>query len=193
MSNFENYYKVTQNKKPSKLIQTFFMSEYDNHLENKKAVDLGCGTGVDTQFLLSHGFEVTAIDNQSQVEEIFQNKSLNTEKLKLIIDDFSKIEIPNADLILANMSLFFVTENFDFFIQNLLTKVNSNGFILANFLGEEDEWAKRKTTVKKDELLDYFKGFKMFYFSEEKYYKKTADGINKFWHVYTVIAQKTPL
>ena len=190
MNNFENYYKATLNNRPSKLIQNFFAFEYSNDLTGKKAIDLGCGTGADTQFLLSKGFEVTAIDNQEQVKEIFKNKEINTEKLDIKIGDFSKIEIPNADLLLANMSLFFVTENFELFIQNLLNKVNQNGFFIANFLGEEDEWAESKTTVKKDELLNYFKDFKMLYFSEEKYYKKTARGINKFWHVYSVIAQK---
>lgn len=30
----------------------------------------------------------------------------------------------------------------------------------------------------------------MQYFSEEKYYKDTANGKSKFWHVYIVIAQK---
>ncbi len=190
MSNFENYYKTTINKPPSKLIQNFFAFEYSNNLTNKKAVDLGCGTGADTQFLLSKGFEVTAIDNQEQVKEILKNKGINTKKLNIQIGDFSKIEIPNSNLILANMSLFFVTENFNSFIQNLLTKVNKNGFFVANFLGVEDEWARSKTAVQKDELLNYFKDFKMFYFSEEKYYKKTASGINKFWHIYSIIAQK---
>lgn len=32
----------------------------------------------------------------------------------------------------------------------------------------------------------------MFYFSEEKYYKNLALGGNKYWHVYTIIAQKNP-
>lgn len=46
------------------------------------------------------------------------------------------------------------------------------------------------TTVEKDELLSYFKDFKIMFFSEEKYYKDTIDEKEKFWHVYTVIAQK---
>lgn len=190
MSNFENYYKKTINNRPSKLIQNFFAFEYSNNLAGQKAIDLGCGAGADTQFLLSKGFDVTAIDNQEQVKSILQSKELNTEKLDIKIGDFSKIEIPNADLILANMSLFFVTENFDLFLQNLLTKINSKGFFIANFLGKEDEWAKTKSTVEKDDLLNYFKDFKMLYFSEEKYFKNTASGTNKFWHIYSIIAQK---
>ena len=49
---------------------------------------------------------------------------------------------------------------------------------------------KYRTTIEKEELFEFFKYFKMFYFSEEKYYKDTARGINKFWHVYTVMEKK---
>lgn len=89
------------------------------------------------------------------------------------------------------MSLFFVKDNFEEFLKNLLKRVNKKGFILANFLGKEDDWngTKTKTTVEKEELLSFFKEFKINYFSEEKYYKETALGKNKFWHIYTIIAQ----
>lgn len=57
-------------------------------------------------------------------------------------------------------------------------------------MGKEDDWNKIRATVEKEKLLEYFKDFEMFYFSEEKYYRDTTDGKSKFWHVYTVIAQK---
>ena len=151
---------------------------------------MGCGTGNDTAFLLDKGFKVTAIDQEEQVNEIIKNKNLNEENLKIIINDFSKIEITNSDLILANYSLFFVKDNFDEFIEKILKNINLKGFFVGNFVGKEDDWNKARTTVDKEKLLEYFKDFKMFYFSEEKYYKDTANGNSKFWHVYTVIAQK---
>ena len=88
------------------------------------------------------------------------------------------------------MSLFFVKENFNLFLKDLLEKVNKSGFIVANFLGKEDEWNGIKTTIEKDELLKSFKNYEINYFSEEKYYKATALGKNKFWHIYTIMAQK---
>ena len=63
-------------------------------------------------------------------------------------------------------------------------------FSAGNFLGKEDDWIKKMTTVEKDELLSYFSDFKIMFFSEEKYYKDTIDEKEKFWHVYTIIAQK---
>ena len=63
-------------------------------------------------------------------------------------------------------------------------------FSAGNFLGKEDDWIETKATVEKDKLLKYFSEFKIMYFSEEKYYKDTIGEKEKFWHVYTVIAQK---
>lgn len=190
MKNSKEYYKVTKNNPPSGLIRRFFTNKYNEKLSGNTAIDLGCGVGNDTEFLISKGFKVTAVDSQEEVKEIFENKNLDKEKLDLIIGDFSQIELPKADLIFANMSLFFVKDNFELFLKSLLEKVNKNGFFVANFLGKEDEWKDKRTTIEKDELLYYFKDFEVNYFSEEKYYKDTALGINKFWHVYTIMAKK---
>lgn len=190
MKKSKEYYKVTKNNPPSGLIRRFFTNKYNEKLSGNTAIDLGCGVGNDTEFLISKGFKVTAVDSQEEVKEIFENKNLDKEKLDLIIGDFSQIELPKADLIFANMSLFFVKDNFELFLKSLLEKVNKNGFFVANFLGKEDEWKDKRTTIEKDELLNYFKDFEVNYFSEEKYYKDTALGINKFWHVYTIMAKK---
>lgn len=190
MRNPEKYYEETMNNKPSALIRKFFINNYNKKLQGNAAIDLGCGVGNDTAFLLDKGFKVTAIDQEEPVNELIKNKNLNEENLKIIIDDFSKIEISNNDLLLANFSLFFVKENFDKFIEKLLDNINSKGFFVGNFLGKEDDWSEIRTTVKKEKLLEYFKDFEIVYFSEEKYYKDTANGKSKFWHVYTVIAQK---
>ena len=190
MKNSKEYYKATINKKPSGLIRNFFLKKYNEKLNGNTAIDLGCGAGNDTEFLISKGFKVTAIDSEEQVKDILDSKNIDKENLDVIIGDFSKIEIPKADLIFANMSLFFVKDNFEEFLKNLLGKVNKKGFVVANFLGKEDDWNGTKTTIEKEKLLEYFKYFDINYFSEEKYYSKTALGENKFWHVYTIMAQK---
>ncbi|MBR3254649.1 MAG: methyltransferase domain-containing protein [Clostridia bacterium] len=187
---FKDYYNATINNQPSPLIRRIFFNKYNEEMLGNTAIDLGCGTGNDTQFLISKGVKVTAVDNQEVVRDILKSKNLDKEKLDILIGDFAKIELPKADLIYANMSLFYIKENFELFIKNLIEKVNKNGLFAANFLGTEDDWSKSKTTVKKEELLNYFEDFEMKYFSEEKFYKDTVQGINKFWHVYTIIGKK---
>lgn len=194
MKNIEGikeFYKKTINQNPSASIRRFFLNNYNENFQGNTAIDLGCGAGNDTEFLISKGFEVTAIDNNEQVKSILESRNLNSEKLKIILGDFSKIELPKADLVNANFSMHYVKENFDEFIVNLLQNViNPKGVFIGNFLGKEDEWKETFTTVEKEKLLDYFNGYNILYFSEEKYYQDTARKKNKYWHVYTIIAQK---
>lgn len=187
----KEFYKKTINKNPSAPIRTFFLKNYNQNFKGTTAIDLGCGAGNDTEFLISKGFNVTAVDNNEQVKEIIESRNLDSNKLKITIDDFSKIELPKADLVNANFSMHYVKENFDEFIVNLLQNViKHKGVFIGNFLGKEDEWKETFTTVEKERLLEYFKGYNILYFSEEKYYQDTARKKNKFWHVYTIIAQK---
>lgn len=191
MKNATEFYQNSIKKnKSSKLLSTFFKLKLDEKLPGKTAIDIGCGAGNDTVFLLNKGFKVTSIDNDSQVENLIKDRIENTNNLEIIIDDFSKVNISKADLIFANFSLFFVKKDFNKMLENMLESVNKKGFFVGNFLGEEDEWKKSKTVVGKDELLKYFSKYKIMYFSEEKYYKDTITKKQKFWHVYTVIAQK---
>lgn len=190
MLNADKYYEKTESNKPSPLLRKFLSNGYNKQLNGNIAIDLGCGAGNDTIELINNGFNVTAIDSEVRVKEILQRRIPDSEKLNIIINDFSKIKLPKADLIIANMSLFFVKDNFNIFIKNMLKSLNENGFFIGNFLGKEDAWADNRTTIDKEILLEFFKEFKMFYFSEEKYYKNLALGGNKYWHVYTIIAQK---
>ena len=191
MINPEKYYKVTMENNPSILIRKFFMYKYDKRLQGNIALDLGCGVGNDTEFLLSKGFKVTAVDCEESVKNIFENKNIKSDSLDIIIGDFSKIKLPSVDLALANFSMQFVEENFQEFIENLLKKnINSQGFFVGNFLGEDDDWSKTRTTIKKEDLMDYFKNYDILYFSEEKCYRDSVSKKNKYWHIYTIIAQR---
>lgn len=191
MKNATEYYQNSIKKnKASRLLSEFFKLKLDNNLKGKNAIDMGCGAGNDTVFLLEKGFEVTAIDSETQVKEILSKRTENQQNLNVVIDDFSKVQLPKADLINANSSLFFVKKDFSAMLQNVLESINKKGYFVGNFLGKEDDWNKSKTTLDKDELLNYFSKFKIVYYSEEKYYKDTLTKKNKFWHVYNIIAQK---
>ena len=191
MKNAAQYYENSINiNKISNPLSLFFKLKFDEQLKGRKALDIGCGAGNDTIYLLNKDFKVAAIDSEPQVKDIILSRINDNKNLELIIDDFSKTQLPNADLILANLSLFFVKKDFNSLIERVLKNVNEQGFFAGNFLGNEDDWKGKMATLEKDELLSYFSNFKIMYYSEEKYYKDSFSDKNKFWHIYTIIAKK---
>ena len=74
MKDSEKFYNATMNKKTSALIQRFFLNKYNEKLPGNTAIDLGCGAGNDTMFLLEKGFKVIAIDQEEKVKDIIENK-----------------------------------------------------------------------------------------------------------------------
>jgi SAM-dependent methyltransferase len=191
MKNVTKFYEDSIKKnKPSPLLAKFFGLNLCDELPGRTAIDIGCGAGNDTIFLLNKGFKVIAIDVEPQVKDLITNRINDEHNLKIIIDDFSKIQLHPADLMFGNYSLFFAGRNFDRLMKNILENLNQNGFFVGNFLGKEDAWKECEARVDKDELFGYFSDFKIMYFSEEKYYKDSSSEKNKFWHVYTIIAQK---
>ena len=49
------------NCNPSLTLKRFFANNYKQNLKGNLAIDLGCGTGNDTELLLKNGFKVIAI------------------------------------------------------------------------------------------------------------------------------------
>ena len=112
MSNIYKYYENTKNAKPNKNIREFMELKH----ENGNAIELGCGAGRDTKFLLENKWNVLAIDKED-VSKIIKEK-LNIEELKRF--KFQKQELENlqlekTNLIVANYSLpFCKKEKFNF-------------------------------------------------------------------------------
>ena len=52
MDNPNEFYKATINKQPSGLIRKFFNFKYNEKMIGNITVDLGCGAGNDTEFLI---------------------------------------------------------------------------------------------------------------------------------------------
>lgn len=193
MKNVDEYYNRTINNKPNKLLMKFFDMKLDRDINEKTAIDLGCGTGNDTIFLLDKGFKVTAVDKENKVINIIKDKIQNNKNLSFIIDDFAKIRLHKVNLITANFSLHFCNPlYFDKFMCEITENISLGGYFVGNFLGKEDQWFsdKTKTFVDRNKIQEIFKGFDIIHFNEEKYYKDSVSIKNKYWHVFNVIVQK---
>lgn len=90
MENIYKYYENTKNKKANKNIRKFI--ELKTEIGN--AIELGCGAGRDTKFLLENKWNVLAIDREEVSNIIKEN--LNKEELKRF--RFQKQELENLKL-----------------------------------------------------------------------------------------------
>lgn len=189
--NIEKYYDNTENEMPNYTVKKFI----ELNVEPGNAVELGCGAGRDTVYLIRNGWNVLAIDRED-VETRIVSKLLveELEQFEFFKQRFEDIELENSNLVVANFSLPFCNKN-DF--KKLGAKINhsilKDGYFVGNFLGDKDEWkiAKEKMTfLTKDQVMELFRNFEIVEFKEVEKDGLTGLGKMKHWHIFNVIAKK---
>lgn len=191
MNKIEEYYNNTETEIPHKIVKDFI----EMKINPGEAIDLGCGAGRDTIYLIKNGWKVTAIDREDTEERIIKRLN-NDEKnnFKFEIQEFEKLKINKTNLIVANFSLPFCNKN-EFY--NLFNKIEEsillNGYFVGNLFGIDDEWNGKKENIvflDKEQILNLFKNFEIIKFEEIKENKKTGLGQIKYWHYFNIIAKK---
>lgn len=128
MGNIEKFYENTKNAMPHDNIKKFV----EMKTKTGNAIDLGCGAGRDTIFLIKNNWNVTAIDREDTQNIIEAN--LNTEdlkKFKFMCQNFKNIKLYKNDLIVSNFSIPFCSKNyFNDFWNKIVNSIN-NGRILC--------------------------------------------------------------
>lgn len=192
MQNWIQYYDKTKKEYPRNNVK--FLIDSLN-LKSTNAIDLGCGQGNDTVYLINNNFKVLGIDKEN-VEEIIRER-LSQDKQKYFQFKKQKLEdlkIPNTDLIIANFSLSFCKkEYFKLMWQKIVESININGYFVGTIFGINDSWNKECRDMSfftREEAEKLFKQFKIIRFEEIENDKRTALGKEKHWHFYSIIAQK---
>ena len=124
MGNIEKFYENTKNGMPHNNIKKFI----EMNTRNGNAIDLGCGAGRDTIFLIKNNWNVIAIDREDTKDII--EISLNAEELKkfkFVQQNFENIQLDKNDLIVSNFSIPFCNKNhFNDFWLKIVNSINSN-------------------------------------------------------------------
>ena len=143
MKNIEKYYNNTESDKPRKNVRYFVEKIKCNP---GKAIELGCGVGNDTVYLIKNNWNVLAIDREDVKERIV--KKLNDEeqeKFKFQKQNFECLELEKNNLIVANYSLLFCNKNN---FKELWNKINKSilkdGYFVGNLFGNKVEWKSTK-------------------------------------------------
>ncbi|MEO7146757.1 MAG: methyltransferase domain-containing protein [Terrimesophilobacter sp.] len=159
------------------------------------AIDLGCGEGSDTRFLLRGGWQVLAIDGSEGVEQRvrFGVDASFLPALTVQRSDFGDLNaLPVADLVYAGFSLPFCRPDaFPILWSAIGSSVSSSGFFAGELFGPHDSWADRKDMNfhSRHAVDELFAGFEVLDLVEED-----EDGLSiigpKHWHVFHIVARK---
>lgn len=109
MGNIQKYYENTENALPHPMVKKFV----NMNIKPKYAIDLGCGAGRDTIYLIKNGWKVLSIDKENTREVIYSK--LDNEELKNFnfeCQDFENIELEENNLLVANFSIPFCNKNY---------------------------------------------------------------------------------
>ena len=124
MGNIQKYYENTENALPHPIVTKFLSMG----IKPGYAIDLGCGTGRDTIYLIKNGWNVLSIDRED-TKNIIINKLNDEEKNKFNYrcQNFENIELEKNDLTVANFSIPFCDKNyFDNFWNKIINNILNN-------------------------------------------------------------------
>ena len=194
MRNPKEFYKKTKNDVVRKELKYFI-----NKVEHKtgKAIELGCGAGVNTEYLIKNNWEVIANDIED-VESLIKERLNKDElkRLKFVRKNFEEMELEDNDLIFACNSISFCKkENFQSLWTRIEKSIKVNGFFVGNFFGVKDAWYKtpkreKMTFLTREQVFDLFKNFEIIDFNEINNMLPNVSGKMKHWHIFWVIAKK---
>ncbi len=188
----EKYYDNTESNMPRKNVKYFIENM---KIQPGKAIDIGCGAGNDTVYLIKNGWSVTSIDKENVEERI--SKRLNKEELTRFNfqkQELETIKLRMSDLIIANYSLSFCNkQEFNKMWKTIEENIVQEGYFVGNFFGINDSWSKYKfnmTFFTKNQVMDLFKEFEIIKFDEIGKDALTGLGKMKHWHIFNVIAKR---
>jgi tellurite methyltransferase len=183
------YYEEGEGREPRELL----LAVLDSFDRPSQAVDLGCGSGIETLAMLERGWSVFATDRQG--EAIRRTRARVPEesqpRLETLVSSMEDVAFPPADLVSASFSLFFCDPaRFAAVWSRLTAAIRPGGRFVGHLLGERDTWARQVDEISSftvDEARALFEGFELERFDEEEH---EGDPGPKWWHFFQVVARR---
>lgn len=136
MKNIQKYYENTENSPVNKNVKKFINME----IPAGKAVELGCGAGRDTVYLIQNNWNVLAIDREDVADRI-KNRLGEQERLnkfRFQKQNFENIVLEENDLLVANYCLPFCNkDNFQELWEKIKKSISINRIFCREFF-----WSK---------------------------------------------------
>ena len=186
MKDWTNYQNETYGDDVCKLLIEFL---YNYKVDN--AIDLGCGSGNETVYMIKNGIKVLAIDRQLNQDFILNRLSDNEKKMISFKESsFEDVELPKTKLLTSFFSIPFCNpNNFDELWTKIYNSIEDNGYFVGQLFGDRDAWnvVESINTFSIDKVKEYLKNYNIIKLEEIEYVRESD---NKKWHFYDIIAQK---
>ena len=123
MKDWTSYQNKTYNNDVCKLL-VYFLKNYK--IDN--AIDLGCGSGNETVYMIKNGIKVTAIDRQLNKSFILERlNDKEKENISFSEQDFESVQLQSTDAVTAFFSIPFCNpEHFDELWDKIYNSINVN-------------------------------------------------------------------
>ena len=190
-SEWSDYYDEFEDREPREILfrvlGTFGEGQH-------KAIDLGCGPGVDTRSMLEQGWSVFAIDAEEEAIDRLRRRVPDdlAGRLETAVARMEDAELPRADLVWAYFSLFFCRpEAFPDVWAKVIGAIVPGGRFAGQLLGDRDAWAPNAdiSAFTRDEALALLDGLELERFDEVEE-DGDVSGEQKHWHYFDAVARK---
>ena len=159
------------------------------------AVDLGSGTGRDTAELVRRGWRVIAIDAEPEaMVRLAARTDLDHSQVTTQLARFEDATWPDVDLVNSSFSLPFVSaDDFSGVWSQIVDSLRPGGRFCGHLFGDRDTWASQGVTCfTRSEVDGLLSGLSVERLDEEEEDSQDAGGTPKHWHLFHIVARKTP-
>lgn len=185
---WSDYYEKNEAREPRDAL----LGVLDLYDRPGRAVDLGCGSGIDTLAMLHRGWRVVAIDAESEAIRRLRDRvpSELADRLETRVTPMEDVDLPSADLLHASFSLFFCDpDRFPDVWRRITGSLAGGGRFVGELLGDLDTWAPEDdiSAFTESEARALFDGWTIERFEVEEEDGEACDG-PKHWHVFHAVA-----
>lgn len=157
------------------------------------ALDLGCGAGRDTRYLLAQGWSVTAVDREAAAVALVG--ALGSPRLRVVQSSFDDFDYGEAryDLVSAQFALPFCSPaRFGSVFERIKRALAPGGVFAGQLFGVRDEWntpGADMTFLAREQVEALLADMRVHRMDEDERVGPTALGAPKHWHVFHIIAE----
>jgi len=160
--------------------------------DGRVALDLGCGSGVETRALVAAGWHVTAVDSdatfRARLVDLLSDGSLTG-----VVGDLRSVALPPAALVHSSLTLPFVPPaDFAAVWTRVRAALLPGGWLGVDLFGPRDEWhgAAGLSFHDRAGLEALVEGLDDLRIEEREWDGPSHGGPDKHWHVVQVVARQ---